>query len=234
MGALVLPANLLSSTAASAATAAGTTGATTGLSVGLLSNPVTAIAGVGLSLFTAIKGIFNAHHQQAVATEANALNQAIPAVEQSFKTIVGAVDSGSATVDQADTALDQTISGYDNLVYQQLGAKKKSGNGLDYIHGVFQQDADKIKQLFASGGGTVDIPAIPAHAGSQGAAGFTLGFTKPASLSDPAGVLSNAVTDVTGAIGNLIAPSSSGSPSSGPNWILWGAVALVLLLILKR
>jgi hypothetical protein len=221
MGALALPINAITSTAA---TAAGT-GASVGVTAGLLSNPVTAIAGIGLSLFTAIDGIFKAHHAKAVATEAAALNNAVPAVESAFGQVASAYDSGQVDVAGADAALDQTLSSYDTLVYQDYGAKKKSGNGLDYIKGVLTDDANKIKSVLGSGGGSVQIPSIPSHAGFSGAQALDLQFSKPVSTLDPAGVISSAVASLTG--------STATGAASSPNYVLWIVIAFVALLVLK-
>jgi hypothetical protein len=173
----------LESVAASAVgSAAGGGGATAG-TVALLSNPITAIVGAALG---AVQLIFSlrAKHTQAVKTEAAALNQAVPAVEQSFQNTFYLYDSGSATAAQADQAIDATLTGYNSLVYGTYGVKKKSGNGPDVLSQFFSGIAAKAKALFDSGkSGSVSVDALPAHAGFAGSGAFTLNATPSTSLT---------------------------------------------------
>ncbi len=170
----------------------------------LLSNPVTAIAGtllqIGLMVWSSIKK----HHAQAVATEAGALNYAAPSVENSFGSVVDALNSGSINVTTADNALDSILQQYQTVVYKQYGVKQKSGNGPDVIYQSFKNDVAKLKALFASGkAGSVTLDQTYAHAGYAGTPAETLSYS-PSLLS------------------------------TIPSWVWWVAGGLLLLWLLSK
>lgn len=170
-------------------------------------------------VLSAIGGIFGAHHAQAVANEAAALNQAVPLVYQSWTGVINAVDSATLTPQQADSALDQTLSGYENLVYNQDKVKRKSGNGPDYIEGLLKTDVSQLESAVNAGSGTVSIAPIPSHAGFGGAPGSTFTVSKPVSAQSLTTSLATA-------------PSLNIGGSSISIW--WIVAAFVLLLLLRR
>jgi hypothetical protein len=222
MGAFALPiSNALTSTAVESASVGAGAGASTGVIAGLASNPVTIIAGAGLAVFQLVKGIFSAHHQKAVATEAAALNEAVPAVEKSWVGILDYVNSGSVGPDQAKQALDSTLPEYESLVYDQYKVKRKSGNGPDYIEGVLRADLAKVEAQLSSGPGTVHIESIPSHAGFQGASALDLSFTPAAAANPITTAADSAVSNVANAAGV-------------PKWAVIAVAILILLMLVKR
>jgi hypothetical protein len=151
--------------------------------LGLLSNPVTALAGAGLAIVNLIFGL-GAHHDQAVKTEAAALNDIIAREKQAFLQIFSAANSGQVSAADASAAIDASVNSFDSVVYQQYGVKQKSGNGADVIKQVVQKWAASAKKLLSSGtpaSYTTDF--LPAHAGFEGAPSFTLTYSGPAAAA---------------------------------------------------
>jgi hypothetical protein len=157
--------------------AGGSGGAAVGTAA-LLSNPITVIAGAALSIGLLIKNIFAAHHAKAVATEAGALNAAVPAAEQSFQAIFSALNSGSIDAPGASAALDTTLQQYEVTVYDQFGVKRKEGNGPTVLEGYLKGFVTQLKNLISSGGGSTTLHSLdPAKQGFKGTPALTISYS---------------------------------------------------------
>jgi hypothetical protein len=231
MGAFALPAfNGLTQTAAASAVGVGVgAGASTGVAAGLLSNPITAVAGIGLGVFQLVDGIFKRHHAVAVANEAAALNDAVPSVEQALLVTFDAVNKGQITAAQATQLIDSLPAQYKTDVYDTFKVKQKSGNGPDVVlKDWIQPDVSKAEALLASGkAGTVQLDAIPAHAGFAGVRQTTLTFngspwTVPDAISATPAVLASGSTiapvgPATAGVIDATAGSAVASVASSPS-----------------
>lgn len=114
----------IGATAPGGALAAGTAAATAIPLVGI------AAAAIGL-----VVGIIGKHHAQAVAAEANSLNQAVPAIVQRCTLIIQSVIHGDVTTeDQLNTLCQQALSDYYAMVKSTIQGKWD----WPYIRGKYQ------------------------------------------------------------------------------------------------
>jgi hypothetical protein len=75
---------------------------------------------------SAIFGVINAHHAQAVKREADALNKAVPSFMATLQAILGAFTQGQVNAVDAGNYIDGIVADYYTMV---------SGNGSGYIEG---------------------------------------------------------------------------------------------------
>lgn len=142
-----------------------------------------AFAQIGSDIVGTIFGFIGKHHAQAVKNEAAGMNQAIPAVHNSFNTIVSEVNSGMLTTDQAISQLDAIWPQYEDLVYKRFKIKRKNCNGPCVFEKQMKQDAENIKSLLRSGkAGTVTISGINNGRGYNNFPPYLLTYNGPANV----------------------------------------------------
>src|SRR6185369_4357688 len=81
------------------------------------------IVGIGIAAVGLVLGIIAKHHAQAVALEAQSLNQAVPIVRQRQILIAQAAVRGEINVQQADTLIQQMIADYYTMVKATIQGK---------------------------------------------------------------------------------------------------------------
>lgn len=110
-----------------------------------------AAAGALGTLAKLFGGIFGQHHAKAVKNEADALNYAVPAIEQSWNAIIDAVNSGQLDINSAIQYLNDSLTEYENQVYNQFGVKRKDCNGPCVVEKALRNSVANITSLLRSG-----------------------------------------------------------------------------------
>lgn len=187
------------------------------------------MASAALSLFTSVLGGIFKHHAVAVKNEADALNYAVPATEQSWGEIMAALNSGQIDIPTASGLIDQSLSQYEDAVYSQFHVKRKDCNGPCVVEQALQRNATKIKALINSGAaGSVSLEKTYGNAGYQGTPDFVLTYTGP--VSTLLGANGNIVGGVEQALTGTIQIGTAKVPVV---YIIIGGFIVLLALVLE-
>lgn len=209
------------------ASAAG--GIATNIGVKAATAAVTFIPVVGpflAPLVGTIAGLFGAKHSQAMATEAQGMNAAVPAYYAQLQAIVDATNQGQVPASQASSMVDQAVADYYATVKPIMkksgacpGGGRLPGDPCNAACNVgcahVELDATATKKALASGGGTVQISGFQSNGQIAGWAPMTLSVSP--SSSGVAGVLGG---------------SAAGIPMWV--WIAGGGAALLLVVMSMR
>jgi len=202
-------------------------------------------------LIGAIGGLFfgaSAKRAAEAKTENSAVNQLMPAAIQQIQAIVASVNAGQLDTATASSQLDQIVAGFQQTIQQYASTPGSAmractpvpGGACANSAGYGNEKCDsgctvgccmlcqwliptvcRIKQLFASSGGTISIPATGSSGyGYTGTSGFSLTYS-------PAGA--------AGGIGGALSSLTSGTMLGLPTWVwLVGGGGLVLVLYLSQ
>jgi hypothetical protein len=156
------------------------------------------LGGLGLSAGMDVFSTIAAHHNQAVAKEAQNLNAAVPAFMQQLQQIVAAVNAGQLSKTDAVTYIDLAVDDYYSQVSQIMqGDRNCTGGGKCNHSGtcngpccvgcdVIQPFADAVKSILTGSGqpkhyrvsylsgGKVQLGPVDSHAGFNGYPAFIL------------------------------------------------------------